>query len=927
MIKQFRYFILAALLLLPSIISAQIYFGKNKVNYAQFDWQVMTTEHFKIYFYSDEEEVAAMGAKSAEDSYRELAQKFNIEIDKKIPLIIYSSSAYFAQTNIIPSLLPESVGGFTEFMKGRVVVPFLGTYFEFDHVIRHELVHVFTRAKLNDVTDRLTARRFAYPPLWFTEGLAEFWSVDWDSDGDMIARDMVLNNRLFTIPNMYQINGTYYMYKLGESICHFIDMTYGPDKLVKIFDNWHKAKTFDEIVELTLGDNLEEVSKKWEYYLKKKYFPKFEEFGLPSMESDKLTFDGYNLKAAPFRWDDGTGEKDWVVFKANRMGYTGIYLKLLNGGKNSARKLIKGDNSAEFESLYFLNSSIDAHSSGKIVFSAKSKDNDVIYIYDLNKEGISHRFEIDSLVAIRSPRFNSDATMIAFSGIRKSGYVDIYLLNMKNGQYQRLTDDLYSDIEPDFSVDDREIIFSSDRAFDGKYGALNLFKINTVTKSVSQLTGGIFTDQTPEVTPEGIYFSSDRDGNFNIYRLNPDGQIERISEFATGAFDPRVTPDSNQIVYSGYQQLWFNVFKMQTPDSTILFANDNKPSIHSAWQPELIPMKYRQTSMKYDTDYSFDIAQSSIGYDPVYGSIGGFQAALSDVLGNHAIYFLLTNTAETNDELWKSFNFGMTYIHKTNRLNWGVGAFHLYDEYFNDYEGYYYERQAGVISLFSYPISKFHRIDFTTLLRYDKRERIFFLGDYEKILSTNYISWVYDNSLWDISGPIEGRRYNISVGLTSSLSDMSNWSRQYSVDLRHYLRLGKYSAFANRLFAFQSSGQQPQRIYFGGSWSFRGYSRKAFYAPNVLFASNELRFPLIDNLLIGFPFGGGLGFRGIRGALYFDVGSAWEKEFDQFYGSFGAGFRVALGYVVVLRFDFTKTTDFKNVSKGTDFDFFFGWNF
>ena len=66
------------------------------------------------------------------------------------------------------------------------------------------------------------------------------------------------------------------------------------------------------------------------------------------------------------------------------------------------------------------------------------------------------------------------------------------------------------------------------------------------------------------------------------------------------------------------------------------------------------------------------------------------------------------------------------------------------------------------------------------------------------------------------------------------------------------------------------------------------------YNRNVLFASNELRFPLIDNLLIGFPFGG-LGFRGIRGALFFDVGSAWDDEFDQFLGSFGTGFRVSLG--------------------------------
>ena len=32
---------------------AQFYFGKNKVQYTRFDWQVMTTDHFRLYFYTD----------------------------------------------------------------------------------------------------------------------------------------------------------------------------------------------------------------------------------------------------------------------------------------------------------------------------------------------------------------------------------------------------------------------------------------------------------------------------------------------------------------------------------------------------------------------------------------------------------------------------------------------------------------------------------------------------------------------------------------------------------------------------------------------------------------------------------------------------------------------------------------------------------
>ena len=72
--------ILIVLLVLSSGINAQFYFGKNKIQYTDFEWRVMITDHFKIYFYTAEEDVAAMAARSAEDAYRELSIKFNHEI-------------------------------------------------------------------------------------------------------------------------------------------------------------------------------------------------------------------------------------------------------------------------------------------------------------------------------------------------------------------------------------------------------------------------------------------------------------------------------------------------------------------------------------------------------------------------------------------------------------------------------------------------------------------------------------------------------------------------------------------------------------------------------------------------------------------------------------------------------------------------------
>lgn len=905
--------------------SAQYYFGKNKVQYSRFDWRMMTTQHFKVYFYKEETNVARVAANLAEEAYRSVAIKFNQEVKDKIPLILYSAPAYFSQTNVIPGLLPESVAGFTEFMKGRVVVPFDGSFFDLDHVIRHEIVHVFQLAKLEAVTDRIPAQKVAYPPLWFTEGQAEFWSEDWDTEADMIVKDMVLSGKLPPIESFYAYEGSFFVYKLGQSVCAFIDSTYGSDKLTRIYDNWYRGRSFEEVVKFTLGEDIKEVSRKWEYALKRKYYPQVEKHGLPSMESDQITADGFNLKGVPIEWNGNSEDTTWIVYMSYRRGYAGLYLKPASKSQHDDITLLKGERSAKFESLHLLHSGIDVNDSGLVVFSSKSRERDVIYLLDIRRREVLWEFAFPDLVAARSPQFSPDGKQIVFSGTAKNGFCDVYLLDPVSGSHKKLTDDIYYDTDPTFTLDGRQVIFSSDRSSEGQRGALNLFSLDLASGAQRQLTFGNFRDQTPEATARGIYFSSTREGSYNLFLLDTAGNLTQQSSYVTAAFDPRISHDGKTLFYTGYQNLGFQVYRMKILDSVpvVPMAFETEAP---RWKPSEISKDISQTSIAYDTKYSFDIAQSSVSYDAIYGSLGGLQAAISDVLGDKAYYFLLANTAQTRSEFLSSFNFGVTFVNRERRLNWGVGVFHLYDEYYNDYEGYYFERQAGVAGLFSYPLSKFNRVDFATYARYDKKDLQYGLKPREGFLVSNSLSWVYDNAIWDISGPIEGRRYNLTLGLTTSLTDGRVYNKLASVDIRHYFRLGQASAIANRLWAYTSAGLDPQRLYFGGSWSFRGFGRRAFYNRNILFASTELRFPFINDLLIGFPIGD-LGFRAIRGALFYDNGAAWDDHFDQFYGSFGAGIRVNLGYVILLRFDFSRTTDYHTISNSTRFDFFFGWNF
>ena len=62
-----------------------------------------------------------------------------------------------------------------------------------------------------------------------------------------------------------------------------------------------------------------------------KYFPEIEDLGLPDMESQRISRDGYSVKGVPFMWDDGDGLQEWIIYKANRLGYSGIYMTPIEG--------------------------------------------------------------------------------------------------------------------------------------------------------------------------------------------------------------------------------------------------------------------------------------------------------------------------------------------------------------------------------------------------------------------------------------------------------------------------------------------------------------------------------------------------------------------------------------------------------------------
>ena len=128
--------------MLDAPASAQ-YFGQNKVQYKRLEFQTLRTEHFDIYFTPGDRVAVDGAARMIERWHERLSRTLLRRLLDRQPLILYSSHPEFEQTNVVPDLIDEATGGLTEPAGRRIVLPLAGTLADTDHVIGHELVHVF----------------------------------------------------------------------------------------------------------------------------------------------------------------------------------------------------------------------------------------------------------------------------------------------------------------------------------------------------------------------------------------------------------------------------------------------------------------------------------------------------------------------------------------------------------------------------------------------------------------------------------------------------------------------------------------------------------------------------------------------------------------------------------------------------------------
>lgn len=571
----------AALVLCGTAPLAAQFFGQNKVQYQAFDFRIIQTEHFDVYFYPAERTAALDAARMAERWYARLSRVLHHQFQARKPIILYASQSDFQQTNTGGGgEIPEGTVAFTDILKHRLVTPITGSYADFEHVLGHEMVHqfqfdVYSRGRVGGIQTFVNVN----PPLWFMEGMAEYLSLGpIDNHTAMWLRDAAVEGHLPTLQEL-----TYnevFPYYFGHAIWAYIGEKWGDEAVGQVLQASTSAG-IEGAFKRILGVSLDELISGWRDAVQTTYLPQLADHYRARRIAEPLLTNKRSqgtLHLAPALTPDG---RQIAYFSEKNSFFVDLYLADAETGR-VLRRLVKSTLSSNYESLRFINSAGSFSPDGRyFAIAVKHKDRDDLVILDVKKDEEAQRITVP-LNGLTTPTWSPDGKQLVFTGY-DGGLTDLFVVNADGSGLRRLTNDKYADLHPSWGPDGKTIAFSTDR---GPQTDFHTLKFGNMRIALYHLDNGTIEvlghmddgrNIDPAWAPDGksLAFVSDRSGISNVFLYDfADGNVYQLTDVYTGVSG--ITPlspclswahEADKLAFAYYEEGEYNVYAVDNPRS------------------------------------------------------------------------------------------------------------------------------------------------------------------------------------------------------------------------------------------------------------------------------------------------------------------------------------------------------------------------
>ncbi|MCF7832577.1 MAG: hypothetical protein K9N05_03235 [Candidatus Marinimicrobia bacterium] len=574
--------ILIAFVLISSLAA------QNEPHHPELKWQSIETEHFIFHFHEGTEWSVNMAIKVAESVYPYVTGLYKWEPKEKTQIIIQDTDDY--------------ANGGAYYFDNKIMI--WASPLEFDlrgnhqwmwNVFTHEFSHIISLGASMKYPisipmfyvqwiDREIPMKeniiLEYPkgigsmpiansivPMWWAEGVAQYQYENaehdsWDSHRDMILRDAALNNRIMSWGDVSHFGhagiGNEVVYNTGYAFASYLADRYGSSVHAEIA-NAAKNKlrfSFDKVLKDVTDISGKDLYNDFSDHIQADFLNHTVSIREHLVEGETLFDEGPGNFLTSYSPD---GER--MVFQSSKdydyISYNFLYTYEDDKATKISKNRVRGN----------VTWSPDGN---KVYFAQRQKAN--IYgstWFDL----MEYNFETKKL-----KRLTKDARIYSVTS-DVNGHM--YVIRVYDGTHNIFSYDPVDSLMENltnFTHGEQVFIMQSDP--DGKKiyfdMAVNhgrdIYCLDIENKTIDPLIFDIaYDNRTPNLSPDAkhLYFSSDRTGIFNIYRMNLENisEVELLTNVTGAAMYPAIDPNDGSLSYTLFKEGRFILNKVATIES------------------------------------------------------------------------------------------------------------------------------------------------------------------------------------------------------------------------------------------------------------------------------------------------------------------------------------------------------------------------
>jgi len=542
-------------------------FGKNRIQYRQFDWVYLSGENFDVYYYDSRKAVAQEALEYLEGEFDRITDLIGYPPYFKTKVFLYNSLSDLRQSNVGLNHNVFNVGGETEFIKPYVEVAHLGTAQEFKDELLFQISDLMINEMMfgGNLKDMFQSSILMNLPDWFVDGASLYVARGWSMEMDDYIRQLMVARKAKRATKLTGKEAGL----VGQSMWNFIAEKYGKSSVANILNYTRVTRNEEKSILITLGITLKQLIAEW-----RKFYTDMEVSVNKSYQNpqDSNSFTQQHNKTTEFTTVKISPDGRSIAYAENDRGRYIVKVRSLENGKE--KTIISGGSKVIKQRVDYrlpLLAWADANTLG--VIGVKNGQY-IFWLYDFTTKTKIPR-ELERFSNVRSFDFSSNGRLVILSADFE-GKSDLFLMSAKrNRAPRRLTNDIYDDLDPTFIPNTNRIVFSSNRTSDTLRANMRLqfeqltnnynlfiYDLDSTKFLLTRLTNTLSKDHSPRALDENnFYYLSDQRGIVNLFKFNKTtGIYSQVSSYASSIKDYDLNFASNTLSMVMTKNLKENIF-------------------------------------------------------------------------------------------------------------------------------------------------------------------------------------------------------------------------------------------------------------------------------------------------------------------------------------------------------------------------------